>query len=395
MVRNTAAARLIGSYNQLYEDAGESNEIIRLIRHACMRAKIEDATVPPSPGVRWNVVLRSWSTKISEDFERNNPQRPNMEAPVATILHSLGDQFSGFDRRIAMLEATVREQTKTNAASVLESDHNGMMTQQIKTLKAQLSEKTAESKQHRERYKQLLAMHHSQLQSPIASPERLSLPPPCTTDALPGSLARKFNDVSSLSSASKASSSTVRAPESVVLDSLGLAKTVTSGTEVAGELFRLWKAKKFFVGGTTKRILFDAALKDFVGVKPGFSEKKRYKDGMMCVAMAITPKQWKALQTPDVNGTGPRTEVFDIQKCTLLKVLELEIQWGVKGVKTKNKKDKSKPGLNSIGMRFCAIKKKMKAMKKSDTEVTNIIDRLIGQTGSECQSTLAGFLVAK
>ena len=78
----------------------------------------------------------------------------------------------------------------------------------------------------------------------------------------------------------------------------------------------------------------------------------------MCVAMAITPKQWKALQTPDVNGTGPRTEVFDIQKCTLLKVLELEIQWGVKGVKTKNKKDKSQPGLNSIGMRFCAIKKK-------------------------------------
>jgi len=181
----------------------------------------------------------------------------------------------------------------------------------------------------------------------------------------------------------------------VVLDSLGLAKTVTSGTEVAGELFRLWKAKKFFVGGTTKHILFDTALKDFVGVKPGFSEKKRYKDGMMCVAMAITPKQWKALQTPDVNGTGPRTEVFDIQKCTLLKVLELEIQWGVKGVKAESKKDKSQPGLNSIGMRFCAIKKKMKAMKKSDTEVTNIIDRLIGETGSECQSTLAGFLVAK
>ena len=112
MVRNTAAARLIGSYNQLYEDAGETNEIIRLIRHACMRAKIEDATVPPSPGVRWNVVLRSWSTKITEDFERNNPQRPNMEAPIATILHSLRDQFSAFDRRIGMLEATVRGQTK-------------------------------------------------------------------------------------------------------------------------------------------------------------------------------------------------------------------------------------------------------------------------------------------
>ena len=176
MVRNTAAARLIGSYNELYADAGETNEIITLIRHACMRAKTEDATVPPSPGVRWNVVLRSWSTKISEDFERNNPQRPNMEAPVATILHSLGDQCSAFDRRIGMLEATVRGQTKNNAASVLESDHNGMMLQQIKTLKAQLAEKTAETKLHKDRYKQLLDMHHSQLESPSADTRKVDSP---------------------------------------------------------------------------------------------------------------------------------------------------------------------------------------------------------------------------
>ena len=103
----------MGSYNELHTDAGGENGIVTLIRHACMRAQIEDATVPPSSGVRWNAVLRSWSTKITEDFERNNPQRANMEAPIVTVLHSLGDQVSAFDHCIGILEATVRRQTKT------------------------------------------------------------------------------------------------------------------------------------------------------------------------------------------------------------------------------------------------------------------------------------------
>ena len=111
-VQNNVAARLIGSYNELYTDAGRNNGVVTLIRHACMRAKIEDATVPPSSGVRWNVALGSWSTKITEDFERNNPQRANMEALIVTVLHFLGDQVTACDRCIGILEATVHKQTK-------------------------------------------------------------------------------------------------------------------------------------------------------------------------------------------------------------------------------------------------------------------------------------------
>ena len=97
---------------------------------------------------------------------------------------------------------------------------------------------------------------------------------------------------------------------------------------------------------------------------------------MICIAMAITPKQWKTLQTPDVNGKGPRTEVFDIQKCTLSKLLEFEIQWGVK---TSKAKDKSQPGMNSLDIRVSTVMTKMKAMKKSKTEIKNIIQRLVGR----------------
>ena len=67
-------------------------------------------------------------------------------------------------------------------------------------------------------------------------------------------------------SASKPTSATVPVTETAVFDSLGLSKTVSSGVEVAGELVRLWEANKFFVGETTKSILFGPRLKDFVGV---------------------------------------------------------------------------------------------------------------------------------
>ena len=81
MVRNTAAACLIGSYNELHTNAGVKNGVVTLIGNAWLRAQLEDATVPPYSGVRLNAVLRSWPTKITKDFERNNPQRPNMELP--------------------------------------------------------------------------------------------------------------------------------------------------------------------------------------------------------------------------------------------------------------------------------------------------------------------------
>ena len=47
-------------------------------------------------------------------------------------------------------------------------------------------------------------------------------------------------------------------------------------------------------------------MEHFVGIPAGFKEKKRNEDAMIYVAMAITPKQWKVLQTLDFNGQDPR-----------------------------------------------------------------------------------------
>ena len=77
---------------------------------------------------------------------------------------------------------------------------------------------------------------------------------------------------------------------------------------------------------------------------------------MICMAMAITPKEQKALQTQDLTGLDPKTDLFEIQKCTLSKVIELEIQWGVR-INSKGK-DKVRPGMNSLAIRFSGVRRK-------------------------------------
>ena len=155
---------------------------------------------------------------------------------------------SAVDRRLGILEATVCEQTKDNATSALDADHQSMMLQQIETLKAQLTEMTAKTKQAKDRHKHMVGMYQAQLESPAVTPERLTHPPHNIPGTLTGSLLGKFNEVSSKHSASKPSSATLPVTRIAVLASIGLPKTVTSGVTVAGELFRLWEANMFFVG---------------------------------------------------------------------------------------------------------------------------------------------------
>jgi hypothetical protein len=202
---------------------------------------------------------------------------------------------------------------------------------------------------------------------PTATPERYSTSRHGTPTKTPGSLLGQFNEMSSKPSATVSVPGNAvgvksrGVPVSELLSGVGPPKTVTSGVTVVGELTRLCEAKAFCVGEPPKSILFDPNTKHFVGIPPGFPEKKRYMDAMICVAMAITSKQWKALQSQDFNGQDQRSELFEIQKNTMSKVRELEIQWGVR--MNGGRKDRSKPGMNSLGIRFGAIRKKMKVLR--------------------------------
>jgi hypothetical protein len=396
MIRNTAAARLIGSYNELLSDVGDENGIVVLIRNACMKARIEDVTVPACAGPRWNAVLRSWSTKITEDFVMNNPQRPDQEASVVTVLHSLGDLISGLDRRMGILETTVRSRTTENATNDLQVDNHKMILQQVEILKAQLAETT----RAKNRYKRMVSAYEAQL-SPAATPQKYGTSLHGTPGTKPGASVRLFNEVCGKPSATLAGNESAVVTKELVtisdaLSGIGKPKAVTSGVTVAGELKRLWEAQALCarkIGEVPKSVLFDPKSKYFVGVPISFSEKNRYRGAMTCVAMAITSDQWKALQTQDLNGLDMRTLFYDIEKRTLLKVKELEVQWGTRI--NSGGKDKAKPGMNSLGIRFSALRKKLVAMKHSEVDIHNMIAKHTGDSEAGAQSTLTGYFGGK
>jgi hypothetical protein len=151
----------------------------------------------------------------------------------------------------------------------------------------------------------------------------------------------------------------------------------TKGGTVAGELKQLWEGEQFTVytpGETPLCILFDPKHPSFVGGSLSFGEKKRYRDVMTLVAMALSLDQWKELQTQSTDGPSSRSLLDDVEKATPWKVKELEVQWGLSD--HIHGRGKAKPGLNSLGIRFKNLKTKI---SKSGIDVADIIARLTGK----------------
>ena len=68
------AARLVGAYNDLICDLGIDHCIVKLIREAALRAKVDDLRVPErGRGPRYHVVL-DWSQQITDNFKKENNQ---------------------------------------------------------------------------------------------------------------------------------------------------------------------------------------------------------------------------------------------------------------------------------------------------------------------------------
>ena len=57
--------------------------------------------------------------------------------------------------------------------------------------------------------------------------------------------------------------------------------------------------------------------------------------------------------------------------------------------------NKAESGMNSLGILFAKLKKKMESMNKSDVEIANIIARLTGKREDGSQSTMTNFFRGK
>ena len=124
-----------------------------------------------------------------------------------------------------------------------------------------------------------------------------------------------------------------------------------------------------------------------------FIEKERYKDAMTFVAMALTSDQWQLLQTRDMDNSSSRRLFADAEKATMLKAKELEVQWGLRS--NMRGPDKANALMNSLGIRFAKLKRKMQTMKKFDVEIANIFARLTGKSEDGSQSTMTNFFRGK
>lgn len=67
-----AVAGVLCAYSKLVSDFDDKDGTIIKIKEAAKAAAIDDQSVPKGTGPRWNVVLRSWSRKIEDDFKHRN-----------------------------------------------------------------------------------------------------------------------------------------------------------------------------------------------------------------------------------------------------------------------------------------------------------------------------------
>jgi hypothetical protein len=160
LVLITAAARLVGSYNDLVRDFKNpdgrtcDHAVVVMIRTAAEKAEIDD------PGVnmmfrtnRWLHTLKVWSTKIKRHFLDNNQQMAAKDDSVAHqlatfggVLHrthnavlSLSDQMNNLGKGEAVTEALVDDsQYKDRLISELERKNKNLESE-VRRLKRQVA----------------------------------------------------------------------------------------------------------------------------------------------------------------------------------------------------------------------------------------------------------------
>ena len=82
--------------------------------------------------------MRLWSSRIKDDFKKNNRQRLEKDASLSTLLLALTDRVDGLGSRFGDLEAAVHSRTEDKATNELHVDHQKMLVEKIESLKEEL-----------------------------------------------------------------------------------------------------------------------------------------------------------------------------------------------------------------------------------------------------------------
>ena len=115
MLPFVAAARLVGSYNQVVRDLGRNNLIVVKLEAAAKKADIKDPKVPVGGNDPHVQVLQHWSTVILDDFEtKNNAQLVSQDPNVNSLLQQLVAQNEDMRSRLVRVEDKMHDVVSTS-----------------------------------------------------------------------------------------------------------------------------------------------------------------------------------------------------------------------------------------------------------------------------------------
>ena len=412
-VLNICAARLIGSLVDLVADVGYNHPIVQKIISAAQEAKVVDDRVEAPIGAanlpRHYIVLKDWSKKIKHAFVENNPQHApasgNTEAKVA----GMESLVASILPRLTSLEEAVTARESNNEVLQIQRDEIQRLNAEIEVLRqTNLMQKrmlkAVSSPDHNVSYAQakspcpsmpaiMPAISHNTSaagegdasatgENSSTTGEYINTP---VADTESERCAQPPTKKQKTTTAQKTTVTTASAAYSTVVDNAmkSPAPAKIGDHTVQLELERLVengvisKRQKAYRGDgfVSKSILFDEKNYLFVGLPDQFaliSEGARYRRGMTTVAMVITQQQWEELCNLESTELDEDRRKFlvRIQDATMVRILELEVQAGLKEA---GKKSRARPTIHSIAGRLLDVTKKWKEQGMADLDVENKI----------------------
>ena len=136
-------------------------------------------------------------------------------------------------------------------------------------------------------------------------------------------------------------------------------------------------------------MLFNENHPKFIRPPLEYKDKKKYTDGMMFVACAITDSDFAKLIGDPLSDKSLRALASKIADDTLKEVDDLEVKYEIrKG----NKRSKSTDSLNLLGSRFVKLREAMLKYFGNKTDVENkfaSLSGLITSSGTKRQSSIS------
>ena len=420
----TCAACVVGWYNNFVRDVTDQNPAVIKINNAAQKSQIKDDRVTQNDGApEWLLVLKSWSKRIKEDFEMNNPQMVSFDQPILQQYMGVSTQLSGLLSRVSNIESTMEDLSQNYLTQQTLIDTN-------KALVARLEVMTTELQQSQKRSDKLTKRVNALANAvSMGSPASVSgAAAALTTPDKSKGTKRSLDDISEEmdpqpenvmdgvegSAAEPAAKPAAHPAKKNALAVLGIPveKPDTNAITVKTELERLWKTKVFknrkALAGVDdegkqipvpKRALFDPDCALFFGYNEIMEKdkkglKKAYTDAMTVVAISFNKRLWDTMFEDSLKEEGMRDIVGEICGKVQLTLREMAIRYTEKTEKSKFKQLKNLRSIHGKWKEITAAVRK--TYRKDDAQMEEWLRGYLGEAaGRGTQKTINQFVAGK